>query len=228
MGCDAWFDVVLDWSGPGQGLSLLMAGAQIAIAALLLLRARMLPAHETRPRQVTVRDVEVATDPGRQRLLSRLENDAATLEELAAATDGARDEIAAALSDLAGLGYVREGRDGRWRAVPVDLRKPDFVQLPAADRARVKAWYDAKLENELSLFRRAFRHPERFGLWSQASRSTVLLSQEEMAGFAEEYMELLNRYSALRERARDAARPGEEPSRPMLVRFYAFPRDLVE
>lgn len=222
--CDAWFDLVLDGSGSGHGLGPLMAGAQVAIAALLALRARTLLHTGTRPRPVTVRDVEVATDPGHRRLLSRLGSDGATLAELAGTADG---DVAAALRDLAGLGYVRQGRDGRWRTAPVDLRRPDYVAMSAADRARVQAWYDAKLDAELSLFRRAFRHPERYGPWSQASRSTVLLTQKEAAAFAAEYMELLDRYGALHE-PQYGSRPGEESPRQMLVRFYAFPRDLIE
>lgn len=221
MCCDAWFDLVLD----GGGIGPLMAAAQGALAVLLVLRARTLLTRGTRPRPATVRDAEVAMDPGRRQLLSRLDDDGATLAELAGTAE--TGDVAAALRDLAGLGYVREGRDGRWRAVPVDLRRPDLVSLSTADRARLQSWYDAKLEAELSLFQRAFRHPERFGPWSQGSRGTVLLSQEELAGFAEEYMELLDRYSALHQ-ARDNARPGGESPRPMLVRFYAFPRDLLQ
>jgi hypothetical protein len=48
---------------------------------------------------------------------------------------------------------------------------------------------------------------------------------EEMAGFAEEYMRLVDRYGAL-QMTRDGAGPREK--RRMLVRYYAFPRDLVE
>jgi hypothetical protein len=81
--CDAWFDVLLDWSSPDRWTSVLLAVfGELPVAVVLLVAARRLLAGIPR-RAVSLRDVEVHTDPGHRQVLRALP---ASAGELASAT----------------------------------------------------------------------------------------------------------------------------------------------
>jgi hypothetical protein len=59
------------------------------------------------------------------------------------------------------------------------------------------------------------------GPWGKGERAAVHLTADELARFDAEYLDLLTRYCLLR------SGPAEG-TRPVLVRFYAFPQELAE
>ncbi|WP_157728354.1 helix-turn-helix domain-containing protein [Actinopolymorpha singaporensis] len=225
--CDAWFDVVLDWNSPDRWLSLATAVlVEVPIAVLLAVRARTIVTAGVASRELTVHDIElVLGNPSAQRLLTLLGTRVMTTDELAAAASLSREEVRATLRELSRAGYVEAAGQG-WRDVPLNLRAPRPEDFAEADRPRFEAFWDARLAHELKLFRRAFRHPERFGPWAQGSRARLLLSQGELRRFADEYLELLDRYQLLHaDGGGDGDGDGEV--RAVALRFYAFPDDLL-
>ncbi|NKQ57559.1 hypothetical protein HFP15_32315 [Amycolatopsis sp. K13G38] len=59
--CDAWFDVLLDWSSPDRWTSVALAvSAEVPIALLLVLTARRLLTGDLRPHELTLHDLEAA------------------------------------------------------------------------------------------------------------------------------------------------------------------------
>ena len=136
--CDAWFDVLLDWASPDRWTSVAMAvGAELPIAGLLLLRARMLVIGP-RPRPLTVRDIELRTDPRVQQVMSALDQarnaDTATLATELALPVG---EIDAMLGELRANGYVLQ-RKGQWRQawMSTAMPKPEDFQGRRGPRSR--------------------------------------------------------------------------------------------
>ncbi|MFD2083304.1 hypothetical protein SAMN05421678_10390 [Actinopolymorpha cephalotaxi] len=225
--CDAWFDVVLDWNSDDRWLSLATAGlVEIPIAVLLAVRARTIVNARVASRELTVHDIElVLGNPSAQRLLTLLGTQVMTIDELTAETGLSRAEVWATLGELSLAGYVEAVGPG-WREVPLNLRAPRPEDIAEADRPRFEAFWDARLAHELNLFQRAFRHPERYGPWAQGSRARLLLSRAELRRFAEEYLELLDRYQLLH--AQDSgAGDGDGEVRAVALRFYAFPENLL-
>jgi hypothetical protein len=210
--CDAWFDVVLDWGGPDQWVSLGTALlAEVPIAVFLLLRARALLAGNARPRPLTMRDIAVHTNPDYQRLLRLLP---ATSAELSAQVP--EIDVPAALSTLAQAGYTRRTRDGRWHPVPQSTNEAKPEDFPEADRATLAAYLDAKYDREVRLLAWAAERRETFDGWTAGSRAGMRLSFKDLKEFEAEYLELVHRYAA-----RKPAAAGE--ARDLSVRFYAFP-----
>ncbi len=212
MCCDAWFDVVLDWGGPDQwasvGTALL---AEIPIAVLLLLRARALLAGRARPRNLTMRDIAVHSNPNYQRLLRLLPATSAELRAQIPAID-----VPAALLTLTHAGYVRRARDGRWHPVPHSTNEAKPEDFPEQDRAALTEYLDAKYDREARLFAWAAEHRDSFDGWTGGSRAGMHLTHKDVKEFEAEYLELVHRYAARR------VRPTAN-TRPMLLRFYAFP-----
>jgi hypothetical protein len=213
--CDAWFDVLLDWASPDRWTSVAMAlGAELPIAALLLWRARtLLVGPKARP--LTVRDIELRTDPRVQRLLSTLAGlRAADTATLAAALALPVDEVESTLSELRVEGYV-ELRGGRWQQAWMSTALPKPEDFQGAQRAQVEQFVNAKFDRELRLLGWAVAHRAEFGDWATGHRSTMRLNAAELAAFNTEYEELISRYS-LRHRS-------TSDDREVAVRFYAFP-----
>ncbi|WP_405159913.1 hypothetical protein OG203_26070 [Nocardia sp. NBC_01499] len=231
--CDAWFDVVLDWSSGARWSSLLMAvGLEIPLGLFLSLRARHLLGADQPPRVVTVHDVrDIFNDPARQRIIGALAQAPATVQTVAARLHADPADVAAELHTLREAGFVRCDNSGRWRKRPLDLRMPEPDQISTQDWADLGAWQDRKLAEDLQLLANVARHPERYGHWTMGSRGGLLLTREELTRFFDEYIELLTRYGALREQAIDVAsdRFGKQGElRTMAVRFYLFPQRLGE
>lgn len=221
--CDAWFDVLLDWSGPDSGTSLALAvGAELPVAGWLLLRARRVLVGRTAPKRVTMREIDdVLSSPLCRRVLDALgDHRPVTTEAVAEAVGVPAGEARAALDLLRGYGHVETDRAGRWRTRPVNLHMPELAEIDPADRDRYRAFMDAKYDHELRLLTEAARHRYELGGWGKGSRGGAHLTEAELARFYEEYLELLLRYSLLHERPA----PG---TRAVALRFYAFPQSIA-
>jgi DNA-binding transcriptional ArsR family regulator len=223
MCCDAWFDVLLDWGTGDWPQSVALAVlVELPIAGLLLLRARRVLVEGATTRRLTLADVDLHADPAVGLVMGALgaagPADSATL---ARATGLPPDETERVLARLRDNGYVGASRDGRWHDLPVDLRRPELGDLDPAGRDRVVRHLDAKLDRDLRVFARAAAHPERLGPWARGSRGSAYLSEAELARFEAEYLELLTRYSLRHADDGDGRRC-------VALRFYAFPRSLVE
>ncbi|TNC29255.1 hypothetical protein FG385_03090 [Amycolatopsis alkalitolerans] len=212
--CDAWFDVLLDWTSPDRWTSVALAAcAEVPIAAVLLVAANRLLVDRPRERTFTVRDIEVHTDPLAGRLLAALPS---TVDDLARLTGQAGSEIATRLGALAADGYARKGRDGKWSALPQYFREPKLDEIDEPDRARVARYLDEKYDRELRLLAWAAGHRAEFGPWGRAHRAAARLTEPELRRFADDYRDLLTRHC----QAHRHPVPGE---REVAVRFYAFP-----
>lgn len=213
--CDAWFDVLLDWASPDRWSSVAMVvGAELPIAALLLWRARTLLV-APKPRPLTVRDIELRTDPQVQHLLTTLAGlrtaDTATLAD---ALGQPVSKVGAELDDLRANGYVVQ-RGGRWQQAWMSTELPKPEDFQGAQRARVEEFVNAKFDRELRLLGWAAEHRDEFGDWGKGHRANMRLNAAELAAFNTEYEELIARYS-LRHRS-------TSDDRDVAIRFYAFP-----
>ncbi|MFI6172118.1 hypothetical protein ACIBCN_35445 [Nocardia sp. NPDC051052] len=230
--CDAWFDVVLDWSSGDRWSSLLMAvGAEIPLGLFLILRARHILAADEPPRVVTAREVrEIFTNPVRQQIMHALTAEPTTVRSLAARLHADPAEVATELRTLEVAGFVH-GDEDRWRKRPLDLRWPVPAQISTEDLANFAAWQDQKLAQDLEMLENVARHAERYGPWTKWSRGGLLLTPEELTRFFDEYLELLLRYGALRDQA-GGGQSGRfrEPKdlERITVRFYTFPQSIGE
>lgn len=214
--CDAWFDVVLDWTEPDRWTSVALALlVELPLAVLLGLRARRLLTDGMPRRTLVLRDVEIHADTANQELLAALDAPM-TVDELAAATGRRTDDATAALHQLALSGYARQDRAGRWRRGRQDLRMPTLDDVDEAERPRIAAFLDAKFAHELKLLTWAAEHRDDFGPWGKGERASAYLTEAELAGLDAEYHELAIRYCLLR--------TGQAPgTREVAIRFYAFP-----
>jgi len=212
--CDAWFDVLLDWSSPDRWVSVALAVfAEVPIAVVLLVAARGLLTGEMRRRTVTIRDIEVHDDPRYQQVLRALPG---TAEELARRTGMTAADIESCLERLAADGFAQSRRDGVWMALPQYLLEPRPDDFGEPHRTRVAAYLDELYERELKLLSWAAAHRDEFGPWGKAQRASARLTEPELREFEAEYLELLTRYVRLR----GNSAPGV---RRVAVRFYAFP-----
>jgi hypothetical protein len=211
--CDAWFDVLLDWTSSDRWVSVLLAVfGEVPIAVLLLVAARRLLVGTPR-RAVSIRDIEVHSDPGYRQVLRALP---ASADDLVSVTGRPESEIAASLDVLATDGYVEQYRDGRWHAAPQYLREPRPDEFDEPHRSRVAAYLDEMYRQELRLLAWAAAHREEFGPWAKAQRAAVRLTEPQLRDLEAAYRELLAPYCQQRRRPA----PG---TREVALRFYAFP-----
>jgi hypothetical protein len=214
--CDAWFDVVLDWTDPDRWTSVALAlVVELPLAVLLGLRARHLLTDGMPRRTLALRDVEIHANTDNQELLAALDFPT-TADVLAASLDRRPDDVTSALRQLATAGYARQDRDGRWRRDRQDLRMPALADVDEAERPRIAAFLDAKFAHELKLLTWAAEHRDDFGPWGKGERATAHLTEAELTSLDAEYHELAIRYCLLR--------TGQAPgTREVAIRFYAFP-----
>ncbi|ONI75260.1 hypothetical protein ALI144C_41755 [Actinosynnema sp. ALI-1.44] len=212
--CDAWFDVVFDWSSHDRWSSVVMAVcAEVPMAVVLLWQAKVLLNGGMPSRRLTARDVEM-NNAGSYRELSRAlsDNGPTSADTLATVLGMPGDDVAAKLTALAQAGHARQGRDGRWRTTPLNLLQPD----PAETDDQMAAYLEQKYQNELRLLTWAVRNRTEFGAWATGSRAVLHLSEADLARFTAEYDELLTRYCLLHNKP-------EPDTRELALRFYGFP-----
>jgi hypothetical protein len=217
--CDAWFDVLFDWSRPDRWVSLAMALlVELPFAAVLALRARVMLTGGMPIRKLTARDIELQTDPSCQAVGRALDDlGTATVDQVAAAASLPLSEVRRVLGRLRAAGYARRWPDGRWRGPgPLSLRLPVLSEVAAADRPGVAAFLDAKFGRELRLLTWASRHRDEFGGWGKGERAGAHLTSAELDSFDAEYRDLVTRYCLLH----DGPAPGTQE---IAIRFYAFP-----
>nr|WP_052478149.1 hypothetical protein [Kibdelosporangium sp. MJ126-NF4]CEL16431.1 hypothetical protein [Kibdelosporangium sp. MJ126-NF4]CTQ90383.1 hypothetical protein [Kibdelosporangium sp. MJ126-NF4] len=212
--CDAWFDVVFDWSSHDRWTSVLMAVcAEVPMAVVLAWQAKILLTGGMPSRRLDARDIEINSDESYRELTRALNSIApATADDLATVLGLPGKEVAAKLATLAKAGHVRKGRDGRWHGASLNLEQPD----PAETDERMAAYLEQKYQNELGLLTWAARNRTEFGPWATGSRAVVHLSETDLARFDAEYNDLLTRYCLLHNK------PGPG-TRELALRFYAFP-----
>ena len=217
--CDAWFDVLLGWGSPDQWASLALAVlVELPLAMFLLAKATVLLIGDQPRRQWSVQDVELHTDEEYHRLLNGLGAQAwTTSATLATALALPEDRVITMLDRLAAAGYARRRWDGRWQSIGMTLLKPDLDLLPEADRHRLQAHLDRKLDADARLLTWAARHHERFGPWAKGMRSGIHLTEAELADFNDEYLELSGRYAVRHAQPADGTRL-------VAIRWYAFPQ----
>jgi hypothetical protein len=212
--CDAWFDVMLGWTSADRWSSIALAVLiEVPVAVVLLVAARRLLTGEMRQRPVTLRDIAMREDPRYEQVVRELP---ATAEEVALRTGLSAGDVTECLKTLAGNGFVRRNRNGRWSAIPQDLREPKPDDFDEADRARVAEFLDAKYEREVALLSWAAANRDEFGPWATAQRTSARLTEPELRELDAEYRELITRYCRRRRRPVE----GEQE---LSVRFYAFP-----
>jgi len=215
--CDAWFDVLLESAVPDRWVSVLTAVlVEIPLAVVLLMRARALLVGGLPSRALTPDDIAIHQDAGHQALLSRLSAMGPTGgPALASALDRDPDDVAGALALLARGGFVDRDRRGRWAT------KPQSLRMPGADESWARPFLDRKYDNEVRTLANAARNHAAMGDWGKREAAAIHLTAAELARFNAEYLDLLTRYCLLRRRPADGTRT-------VLVRFYAFPRELAE
>jgi hypothetical protein len=164
---------------------------------------------------LTVRDIELRTDPRAQQLLAALgRSRRADTATLAAESALPVDEAEAMLRELRANGYVRQ-RNGHWRPAWMSTAMPKPEEFEGPQRERVEAFVNAKFDHELRLLGWAADHRDEFGDWGKGHRAIMRLNATELAAFDAEYEELIARYG-LRHRS-------TSEDREVAIRFYAFP-----
>jgi hypothetical protein len=221
--CDAWFDILLDWAAPDRWASLLMAVlVELPLAAVLLIRARELLVGGMASRPLTIDDIGIHTDDTCQRLLRQVSlAGPATAPALAAGLGLDTGEVTRLLTALDRGGYVRRDRHRRWRTNSQSIEMPTPDRVDTADRDLVRNYLDRKYDKELRLLATAAGNRDRMGPWGKGYRSATHLTEVELARFEHEYRDLIARYCQFR------STPAPD-TREVLLRFYAFPRELAE
>jgi hypothetical protein len=210
--CDAWFDVVFDWSSHDRWESVLLAVcAEVPMAVILVGQARILLVGGMPSRQLTTRDIEINSDGSYLELTRTLRGIAPVRTDTLATRMGLPvTEVTARLVTLAQAGHVRRGWDGRWRSASLNIRQPD----PGDER--FAAYLDQKYERELELLTWALEHRTEFGPWATGSRAVLHLTEADLARFDAEYNDLLTRYCLLHNKP-------EPGTREIALRMYGFP-----
>lgn len=166
--------------------------------------------------------------PLRRKMLRHLgEHEAATSTTIAEALGENTGTTSYHLRVLAEAGVIEEvperarGRERWWRAVPTDLREPDYHSLSPADQAALDEWRASQIPGELALINRFIRDVRRHGKWAKASRADGYYTAEDLDAFFEDYMALLNKYG----HAASDAPPG---ARLMQLRMFYLPDEAAE
>lgn len=181
---------------------------------------------------VTVRDVgafKALSHPIRVRILKHLEaHGPATSTTLGEALGESTGTTSYHLRLLQRHGFIEDmperavGKQRWWRwtggprqqavtfADRAELSGTEIAAMDEADRA----WF----ANDRELFERFTSDYRALGGWATGLRGSRYMTEDELAGFAAEYRELVNRSGHPAEHAPDGARPIE-------LRFFALPAD---
>jgi DNA-binding transcriptional ArsR family regulator len=158
----------------------------------------------------------------RQMLRYLAENEAATATTIGASLGHNTGVTSYHLRVLADAGVIEElperahGRERWWRAIPADLREPDYDSLSPADRAALDAWRAGQIPQELELVSRFVRELRQHGNWARAYRSVGYFTIADLDGFFDDYADLVARHS-------HTADDAPEGARLMQVRMFYIP-----
>jgi DNA-binding transcriptional ArsR family regulator len=170
----------------------------------------------TRPRRVVgdARRWKAMSHPLRREMLQYLgEHGAATSTTLAEALGESTGTTSYHLRVLADAGVIEEvpgrahGRERWWRAIPTDLREPDYDSLSPQDRAALDEWRAQQIPGELALVNRFIRDFRKHGKWARAYRVGGYYTAEDLDALFNDFGELIGKYGHTREDAPPTARP---------------------
>jgi DNA-binding transcriptional ArsR family regulator len=163
--------------------------------------------------------------PLRREMLRYLgEHGAATSTTLAEALDENTGTTSYHLRVLADAGVIEEvpgrahGRERWWRAIPTDLREPDYDSLSLPERAALDEWRAQQIPGELALVSRFIRDFRKHGKWAKAYRVGGYYTAEDLDALFEDFGELISKYGHTREDAPPGAKP-------MQLRMFYIPDD---
>jgi DNA-binding transcriptional ArsR family regulator len=184
----------------------------------------------TIPRRVTgdARRWKALSHPLRQEILGHLgEHEAATSTTIAQALNQNTGTTSYHLRILADAGVIEEdksrahGRERWWRAIPTDLREPDYDSLSPAERAALDEWRAGQIPGEVALVNRFIRDVRKHAGWAKASRASGYYTAGDLDAFFDEYSELLAKYGHGRQDAPSGARL-------MQLRMFYIPDEPAE
>jgi DNA-binding transcriptional ArsR family regulator len=162
----------------------------------------------------------------RRAIVDHLGRGPATSAILARALDSNTGVMSYHLRELAKAGLIERdmsrGRERFWRLASRDLRFRDPQDSDDADTAR--AVIDARLAGLATSVDGYLYRDDLEPAWREAalfSQSTLILTAEELAEFAEAYLELVRRWSKTA-----GARSAEPATRAVRLALFAFPSDV--
>ncbi|MEO6085895.1 MAG: metalloregulator ArsR/SmtB family transcription factor [Umezawaea sp.] len=163
--------------------------------------------------------------PLRRRIIAQLRRGPASSTTLAASLGENTGSTSYHLRELAKHGFIEDepslgkGKERWWRVVNRDLRYPLRSEQSPELRAALDKLRDTQFTEDLAVWAKFQERSSEMGDWADAvpfSRGSIVVTQEELRSFFEDYMALLKRH--WRE-------PEDIPpdARHVLVRFIAFP-----
>jgi DNA-binding transcriptional ArsR family regulator len=162
--------------------------------------------------------------PLRRRIMAELRRAPASATTLAAALDENTGSTSYHLRELAKHGFVEDepslgkGKERWWRAVHRDLRYPRRGERTPEMAAALDELNSAQLAEDLRAWTAFQARSGDMGSWGDAvpySRGSIVVTQDELRQFFEDYLALMKRY--WREDV-------PEDAREVLLRFIAFPK----
>lgn len=167
--------------------------------------------------------LKAMSHPLRRRIMAELRRGPASSTTLAAALDENTGSTSYHLRELARHGFVEDepalgkGKERWWRAVKRDLRYPRRGARTPEMAAALDELNNAQLAEDLLAWSKFQARSGEMGSWGDAvpySRGSIVVTQDELREFFEDYLALMKRY--WREDV-----PAD--AREVLLRFIAFP-----
>ena len=162
--------------------------------------------------------------PLRRRIMAELRKAPASSTTLAAALGENTGSTSYHLRELAKHGFIEDepslgkGKERWWRAIKRDLRYPRRSEQSPELAAALDELNNAQLAEDFQTWSRFHAASHTMGTWGDAvpySRGSMVVTQDELREFFEDYLALIKRYW------RDDA-PAD--AREVLLRFIAFPK----
>ncbi|MET1072730.1 MAG: metalloregulator ArsR/SmtB family transcription factor [Umezawaea sp.] len=162
--------------------------------------------------------------PLRRRILAELRRGPASSTTLAAALGQNTGSTSYHLRELARHGFVEDdpalgkGKERWWRAIKRDLRYPRRSERSPELAAALDELTNTQLAEDFQAWSKFQAGSRDMGSWGDAvpySRGSIVVTQDELREFFEDYLALMKRYW------RDDV-PAD--AREVLVRFIAFPK----
>jgi DNA-binding transcriptional ArsR family regulator len=162
--------------------------------------------------------------PLRRRIMAELRRAPASATTLAAALNENTGSTSYHLRELAKHGFVEDepslgrGKERWWRLVHRDLRYPRRSERTPELAAALDELNTAQLAEDLQAWTKFQAQSGDMGSWGDAvpySRGSIVVTQDELRQFFEDYLALIKRY-----RREDVPADARE----VLLRFIAFPK----